>query len=469
MTPKQRAAIIRIYKEYTPKRMYVEVFGNDRESFISQIDNLDWFEMLLGSRAKDREAMAVMESTSMSSISYLPTQLGAVKSLFSDLAKEKPDWDIEILEADDFNEFKIGDRAKISVPKKHWSNFLDSLGGRYDGKLLKLGEAKEPCKMTREEFMKERGVNSDPGADHGGLEGMASVSGSARKAWSSRREAAFGDWFAAEQEYANLVAAGEIVDPSGKYKKVEKKPVEAPRWMQLQRMRYKELQELAKSLGVKHTMGKQPMIKAIEAAELAKGKMNESENEDDLRKLRTDLKTALLDITRRKEITKASVSAMRWISTFGMISYSTNVEKAVAIADEDRSKSVQRLYGKLLRVYGDDRGMLEMLINAVRTQKPLNTFEVFDKFDDLYGTVVKSQYGGVVLEHGAVVDFTGGMSQWIYVGNGQQEVLDLIEADYSQYVKVVKNMIWPIGDNGEFRHSFFVDLKHAIDDVSELG
>ncbi len=64
------------------------------------------------------------EATTMDAISFIPGQLGVVQAL-NNLSKEKPDWDIEILEGDDDNPSTVtfGDRLKVSVPKKHWGAF----------------------------------------------------------------------------------------------------------------------------------------------------------------------------------------------------------------------------------------------------------------------------------------------------------------------------------------------------------
>jgi hypothetical protein len=83
------------------------------------------------------------ETTTMSSISYLPCQVGTVKAMLKKLKKEKPDWKLEILEGEKSNELTIEDRVKFSVAKEHWSEFLDIFKGSISDKMLNLGSINE--------------------------------------------------------------------------------------------------------------------------------------------------------------------------------------------------------------------------------------------------------------------------------------------------------------------------------------
>ncbi len=62
------------------------------------------------------------EATTMDAVAFIPGQLGVVQALHN-LSKEKPDWDIQVLESDEESTVTFGDRLKISVPKKHWGAF----------------------------------------------------------------------------------------------------------------------------------------------------------------------------------------------------------------------------------------------------------------------------------------------------------------------------------------------------------
>lgn len=65
----------------------------------------------------------LLETTTMSNISYLPGGFNNVKSIFKSLAKEKPDWKIELLEQDDERIMTIEDRVRITVNNKDWDEF----------------------------------------------------------------------------------------------------------------------------------------------------------------------------------------------------------------------------------------------------------------------------------------------------------------------------------------------------------
>ncbi len=71
--------------------------------------------------------------------------------------------------------------------------------------------------ITRDDFMQESGIDSDPGGEHGYLKGMACMSGRARKRVEKLIDTKWRRWFRAEATYQKLVDAGEIVDPSGIY------------------------------------------------------------------------------------------------------------------------------------------------------------------------------------------------------------------------------------------------------------
>lgn len=80
------------------------------------------------------------EDTSMSAISYLPSQLGVVKAVVGNLASEADDWDIEILDTGkDYKNVNFGKKASFKVHKKHWNSFNKLFGGKLEhGKSLKV-------------------------------------------------------------------------------------------------------------------------------------------------------------------------------------------------------------------------------------------------------------------------------------------------------------------------------------------
>lgn len=69
------------------------------------------------------------EATTMSSISFLPTQVGAVRSALQGLGKKKGKWNLEILEGDVETTVRFEDALEIRVPVQHWDTFQ----GIFDG------------------------------------------------------------------------------------------------------------------------------------------------------------------------------------------------------------------------------------------------------------------------------------------------------------------------------------------------
>ncbi len=63
------------------------------------------------------------ETTTMSNISYLPTQVGAVRSSILKLKKKKSKWNIEILESDEGRVVRFENELQISIPNEHWESF----------------------------------------------------------------------------------------------------------------------------------------------------------------------------------------------------------------------------------------------------------------------------------------------------------------------------------------------------------
>lgn len=71
------------------------------------------------------------EATTISSISFLPTQVGAVRSALRGLGKKKSKWNLEILEGDAETTVRFEDALEIRVPTQYWDTFQ----GIFDGKI----------------------------------------------------------------------------------------------------------------------------------------------------------------------------------------------------------------------------------------------------------------------------------------------------------------------------------------------
>lgn len=71
-------------------------------------------------------------ATTMDAISYLPSQVGSVRSAIQKLKKQKDTWNLEILEGDDCRTVQFEDSLKITVPDELWEEFQDMFDGQLD-------------------------------------------------------------------------------------------------------------------------------------------------------------------------------------------------------------------------------------------------------------------------------------------------------------------------------------------------
>lgn len=183
--------------------------------------------------------------------------------------------------------------------------------------------------------------------------------------------------------------------------------------------------------------------------------------EDDLKELREELKPTLYEMFGEQLFASLDKIIRVWIGRFGVNKYLTDKSKVI-VTYENEGKDIQKLYGKLLRAYGDDKGGLEMLLNDIQSKRPLGAFDVFKRYDFLYGVRISSVLHEVTLIFETMVDMSFMISQSIYVDS--DDVLDEIEADITT-VKRVENVLYPEGE--KFSTGFFGSLKDAVEDVVE--
>lgn len=183
--------------------------------------------------------------------------------------------------------------------------------------------------------------------------------------------------------------------------------------------------------------------------------------EDDLKALRGDLKPALFEMFSKQLFASLDRFIHVWIGRFGVDKYLTNTD-TVLVTYENKRKDIQKLHGNLLRVYGSDKGGLEMLLNDIQSKRPLGAYDVFKRRDFLYGTRILSKLHEVTLIFEAMVDMSFIVSYSVYVDS--DEVLDNIEADITT-IKRVEDVLYPKGER--FSTTFFSSLRDAVEDVVE--
>lgn len=183
--------------------------------------------------------------------------------------------------------------------------------------------------------------------------------------------------------------------------------------------------------------------------------------EDELKDLRANLKPSLLEMYNEQRFSSLDKTIKVWQARFGINRVVTNRNKVI-VTSEHKGRDVQQLYGKLLRIYEEDRGGLEMLIADMENSRPLGAYDVFKKYDYLYGSRAESDHLDTRLIFEANIDMAFMVKQSIYVDD--EEVLDEIEDEVST-VKRVGNVIYP--SNEMFDVNFFDILHTIIEEIDE--
>lgn len=183
--------------------------------------------------------------------------------------------------------------------------------------------------------------------------------------------------------------------------------------------------------------------------------------EDELKDLRANLKPALYEMYSEQRFASLDKTIKVWQGRFG-ISRIVTSRKNVIVTAEHKGKDIQKLHGNLLRAYKEDRGGLEMLLNDMKSSRPLSAYDVFKRYNYLYGTRVRSELQDVELIFETVIDMTFMTSQSIFVSD--EEVLDEVEEQITT-VKRVGNVLYPA--NEKFDVDFFSTLYTIIEDVVE--
>ena len=183
--------------------------------------------------------------------------------------------------------------------------------------------------------------------------------------------------------------------------------------------------------------------------------------EDELSELRKRLKPALVEMYNDQNLESLDKTIKVWRSVFGIDQIVTDSKK-VAVKAGHKSRDIQKLYGKLLRAYGEDKGGLEMLLEDIADGRPLGAYSAIKKYDYLYGDRVVSVLQEITLIFEAMMDTTHMTSESIYVSDN--DVLDEIE-DQLTAVKRVGNVLYPASER--FDTGFFNSLRSILEETIE--
>lgn len=182
---------------------------------------------------------------------------------------------------------------------------------------------------------------------------------------------------------------------------------------------------------------------------------------DELKDLQMGLKPALSEMYNDQRFSSLDKTIEVWQGRFGVTQFITT-KNNVAVTFENKGRDIQQLYGRLIRVYKEDKGGLEMLHGDIAENRPLSAFDVFKNYDYLYGTRVVSEFLDITLVFEAVIDTTFMISQSILIED--EDVLEEVE-DQVRSVKRVGNVLYPTGE--QFDVDFFNSLYTIVEEVAE--
>jgi len=182
-----------------------------------------------------------------------------------------------------------------------------------------------------------------------------------------------------------------------------------------------------------------------------------NEAEDEIESLLNMVNINLHELMVRQPINNVDNDLEHWSRLFKGNDISKEDDVALRIGNLEQN--MKALNQEIRNKYSDDRGNLELLIDALKNKTPLNAFDVFKNYNYLFGGRMKTVYSGVSMYFEAMVDNSFNMTESILIES--PELLDEIE-DYKG-VKVAKNIVFPNTTTGRFLSSFFGDLKKAID------
>ena len=171
--------------------------------------------------------------------------------------------------------------------------------------------------------------------------------------------------------------------------------------------------------------------------------------------LKKRLKVVLTKMFDKPDFKNLDRSVDNWRARFGVTKFLRSSKVLVSV--ETKEKDIQKLYSDILRVYLNEKGSLELLIEAIEGGDHLGTFEVFKNYSQLYGTALFSRYKKVEMVFKGYVDFTYTSGQTVTILKNP-EIIDAVEEETKN--KIAGQTIYPKG--GIFDNKFFRNLKDII-------
>ena len=183
--------------------------------------------------------------------------------------------------------------------------------------------------------------------------------------------------------------------------------------------------------------------------------------DDTIEAERQEIHPALVNLYAEEPFLQIDRIAKIWAARFSAIDYG---EVSSPVTTEDKQRDIQDLVGDLYEAYGNDLGGLQMLQDTIAEHGALNAFLVFRDYDFIYGVRINSKHENANIIFEATVDPGYLPTQSIMI-EGADGVLKNLEKD--DRVKVVKNIVYPVGES--FDVSFLQELHTQLEGSDKSG
>lgn len=183
--------------------------------------------------------------------------------------------------------------------------------------------------------------------------------------------------------------------------------------------------------------------------------------QDNMTQVQTSLKPALEHMYGNSDFLKLDNSANQWRGIFGgSFLTKSRDSRSVLVTFEHKDKDIKLLVNDILASYQDDKGYLDMVVEAINSKEPLSSFEIFEDKDFLYGTRIRSVYNGTSMIFESTIDMNYQPSETILMEN--PEAIDAIKEGVMS-VKVSGRLIYPSG--GRFTLFILKEIASCIDEL----
>jgi len=186
------------------------------------------------------------------------------------------------------------------------------------------------------------------------------------------------------------------------------------------------------------------------------GEMINEEIARDINTLLAQVNTLLLKkLTREKSTTQTLTLMEQWLRLFP----NTRVVplKTALLSFENYKQGIAKVIEQLRKIYQDDLGTLEMLVDALEEGKPLNMFEPFSEYQFIIGNRLETKFEGVGMVLELTVDQALMTVGLIYIDS--KEVLAELEA--YRTLRIAKQRVFPTGMT--FKPTDFNAVKDTIE------